>query len=52
MEVLVVLCPSSLAHWLVDFRSGDSHFFLFFGFVFFSFLISSHCLLLPVINVM
>ena len=32
MEVLIiVLCPSSLAHWLVGFWSGDSHcFFLFF----------------------
>ena len=24
MEVIVLLCPSSLAHWLVGFRSGDS----------------------------
>ena len=31
MEVLIiVLCPSSLAHWLVGFWSGDSHCFICF----------------------
>ena len=37
MEVLIiVLCPSSLAHWLVGFWSGDSQmFFLFFFCLFF-----------------
>ena len=36
VEVLIiVLCPSSLAHWLVGFWSGDSQmFFLFFWSVF------------------
>ena len=39
MEVLtIVLCPSSLAHWLVGFWSGDSHCFFCFFFVFFLFL--------------
>ena len=33
MEVLVVLCPSSLAHWLVGFWPGDSLCFLFVFFV-------------------
>ena len=37
MEVLIiVLCPSSLAHWLVGFWSGDSQMFFF---VFFLFLV-------------
>ena len=51
MEVLIiVLCPSSLAHWLVGFWSGDSQMFFFlfffcfwffglFFFVFFLFLV-------------
>ena len=84
MEVLIiVLCPSSLAHWLVGFWSGDSHclffffcfwffglfllfvffcfffvsvflacfFFFFFLFFFIFLVISSHCLLLPVITI-
>ena len=34
MEVLIiVLCPSSLAHWLVGFWSGDSQMFFLFFFV-------------------
>ena len=34
MEVLIiVLCPSSLAHWLVGFWSGDSPMFFLFFFV-------------------
>ena len=50
VEVLIiVLCPSSLAHWLVGFWSGDSHCFFFvsgfFGlfllFVFFCFFFVS-----------
>ena len=34
VEVIVLLCPSSLAHWLVGFRSGDSHCFIFVHFCF------------------
>ena len=35
VEVLIiVLCPSSLAHWLVGFWSGDSQKFFLFFFVF------------------
>ena len=38
MEVLIiVLCPSSLAHWLVGFWSGDSQMFFFFVFFCFCF---------------
>ena len=46
MEVLIiVLCPSSLAHWLVGFWSGDSQMFFFVFFlvsVFFLFLFFWH----------
>ena len=36
VEVLIiVLCPSSLAHWLVGFWSGDSHCFFLFSFCLF-----------------
>ena len=44
MEVFIVLCPSSLAHWLVGFWSGDFHCFcllitMFFGFWFLGLLV-------------
>ena len=43
MEVLIiVLCPSSLAHWLVGFWSGDSHCF-FFCFFFVSGFLACFC---------
>ena len=40
MEVLIiVLCPSSLAHWLVGFWSGDSHCFFCFWFFWLVFVV-------------